>query len=553
MKSTQLATFALALLAACNNPAPPDRFPGFTQVTKDGDASRFYAELNSVTRNQQGKVSFKLVRVIDGGYAIQDAMTDCRSVFRADDGMKYRDDGTSDSRYSGDGGAVDFKQQAGLNALVKLVCDKAEEGRMIVGAFDDIKALEILYGPYLPEAKSALWQNIAPPKNMDILEKNDGLVRTFLSKDFTENGVEKHLQLTATKPNIPDGYDCHACAPLVGAAIFVKIGDKWRVEAHYPYLGILGHSGQPPKMSWLQVGKDKFALLTEGGDMHQGIGSAYVGVDFLNELGLKPILSFGADFEDGNYPNVSVAFGSLPAMGLSEVVITVDREGEKQQKMQAIHRFRFANDKYEEVVNNSNESTTTPKLEAIAAPSAAPTLNSLDQSVTKLLRLAGGSNESQISEAVSAIEALPKPVKGDRKGARELNEKALQLLRSSDLVGAISALRQAVVADPSDQEVINNLAYAYLQAEKFAEAERELGNTLLLAPRRSSAWANLGYLYAKTNDIPTAVSAFQHAYRFSSNQKKTIEFLRKQEGDQDSKVREAAQLTVAALNAQEKR
>lgn len=549
MKSILIASVAFALLIGCNNQAKSDRFPGFTQAAKDGDASRFYAELNSVTRNKKGTVSFKLVRVIDGGYAIQDAMTDCSSVFRAEDGMKYRDDGTSDSKYAGDSGEVDFKKQMGLNVLVKLVCDKAEEGRMIVGVFDDIKALEILYGPYRPEAKAAHWQNMAPPKNMDIFEKNEGLVRTILSKDFTENGVEKRLQLTATIPNISDGYTCHACAPLVSAAIFVKVGDKWRVEAHYPYWALSGKYGEPDKISLVEIGKEKFALLSEGGDMHQGIGSADVEVYLLSELGLKPIVSFGEEFENADYPKVSVAFGPPPSEGGAELVITVDKTGDKSQ---IIHKFRFANNKYEEVVKNTGDSTASRKLEAAVVPPIS-TLPNLEQSVTKLLRLASSSNEGQIVEAIAAIEAQPKPAKGDRKGARELNEKALQILRSGEPVGAIAILRQAVAADPSDQEVINNLAYAYLQAEKFSEAEQALGSTLLLAPRRSSAWANLGYLYAKTNDIPTAVSAFQHAYRFSSNQNKTIEFLHKQEDDQDSRVREAAQLTVAALNAQGKK
>ena len=185
-------------------------------------------------------------------------------------------------------------------------------------------------------------------------------------------------------------------------------------------------------------------------------------------------------------------------------------------------------------------------------PSASSTLTNLDQAVAVLLRLADSTNDIQISEAIASIEALPKPTKGNRKVARKLNEQGLQLLSSGDTTGAVEILRQAVTADPSDQEITNNLAHSYLQVEKFPEAERELSNTLLIAPRRSAAWADLGYLYAKTSDMTMAVKAFQQAYRFSSNQKKTIEFLHKHEEDPDLQVREAAQRTLAAVEAQEK-
>jgi tetratricopeptide (TPR) repeat protein len=334
--------------------------------------------------------------------------------------------------------------------------------------------------------------------------------------------------------------------------IFVKTGEKWRVEAHYPYSAVMGKYGEPPKMSWQRLGKDKFALLVEGGDMHQGYGSSYVSIYLLSEKELKTILNYVAEFDKDTYATISLVIGAVPSEGVSDIALSEERTDENSRKMQTIHQFRFANDKYEEIIKDTRESTVSISPLATAAPPA-QTLNSLDQTVTKLLGFAGNPDESKIADVISAIEALPKPTKGDRKGARNLNEKALRLLQSGDPTGAISIFRQAVMADPSDQEVVNNLAYCYLQAERFTEAKRELGNTLLLAPRRSSAWANLGYLYAKTNDIPTAVRAFQHAYRFSSNQKKTLEYLHKQEDDQDSKVREATQLTLAAIGAQEKR
>ncbi|MEB4591966.1 hypothetical protein VSS37_13315, partial [Candidatus Thiothrix sp. Deng01] len=122
----------LALLAsACQETgetggqeAGEGRFPGFAQVGKEGMASHLYIELNTVKQGD-GLAHLKMVRVLDEGYVIQDAMTDCRGSFKALEGVQYRDDGSSEKKYPGDDQPMPFAGRPEIAALVKMACDKA--------------------------------------------------------------------------------------------------------------------------------------------------------------------------------------------------------------------------------------------------------------------------------------------------------------------------------------------------------------------------------------------------------------------------------------------
>ena len=340
-------------VSACGKTGEPtdqNRFPGFTQAGKDGESAKFFADLKSVKRDREGIVTFQMVRTITGGYVIQDARTDCRSFLQGNEGVKYRDDGTSEAKYPADKIQIDPQSQPGISSLVNLVCSKAEESRMIIGAFDDIKALEILYGPYLPEKKAALWKNMNVPKNIDsdkVFSVNQGLVSIITSSEFVESGVNKRMFLTATQPS--DGSnECHACAPLINAAVFIKFGDKWRVEAHYPYLGFKGAYGAPPSMSWIQIGAEQFAFLIQSADMHMGVSSGYLTVCELYNKELNEILEIGiSDSDDSDVArSLKISIGSLPKTGYAPINIDVLHKAEgKSDSVTTLH-YIYQNGKY---------------------------------------------------------------------------------------------------------------------------------------------------------------------------------------------------------------
>lgn len=235
VKKIAYSSLGLLLVACSQSDQPkPDQFPGFVQIGTDKQTSRLFVDLDSVKRDANGSVTFKQLRVLDTGYAIHDAVTNCRDTYKGFAGTQFTKEGASEANYPADAGFTAYRDQPALSALVNKVCEKADESRMIVGAFDDIKALELVYGPYHPELKAAYWTNINPPANLSQSASDfsgkDGIVKIVFSEEYQQGNDTKHIVFTQTQ--LTDGSnDCHPCGPLLGAIIFVRVGDKWRIES----------------------------------------------------------------------------------------------------------------------------------------------------------------------------------------------------------------------------------------------------------------------------------------------------------------------------------
>lgn len=283
------------LLAACSqsDQTKPDQFPGFVQIGTDPQASRLFVDLDSVKRDADGSVMFKQLRVLDTGYAIYDAVTNCRDTYQGFAGNQFNKEGVSEASYPADTGVSAYRDQPALSALVNKVCEKADESRVIVGAFDDIKALELVYGPYRPELKAAYWTNINLPAGLaqssSEFSGKDGIVKIVFSEEYRQGNDTKHIVFTQTQ--LADGSnECHLCGPLLGAITFVRVGDKWRIESDNRYLDIMGVYGAPPELSWINLGKNTYGISAKITDMHQGVISAYLGIYTLKDTGWNQIL-----------------------------------------------------------------------------------------------------------------------------------------------------------------------------------------------------------------------------------------------------------------------
>jgi hypothetical protein len=127
------------------------------------------------------------------------------------------------------------------------------------------QALVMIYGNYDPASKSSTWVNIPFPDKEDAsgyFEKRKGLVRAIFFKAYHEDGKSKIFLLTKTIPtNI--SFDCHACLPLIGGAIFVQRIGSWEIEAQNQFIMYDGEYGELPIMKLIAVGKNKFGVSLE--------------------------------------------------------------------------------------------------------------------------------------------------------------------------------------------------------------------------------------------------------------------------------------------------
>lgn len=544
-----------AILASCDqqtsNPKA-DQFPGFSQIGADKQTSRLFVDFESVKRDTNGSVSFKLLRVLDNGYAIQDALTDCRANFKGLAGTKYKNDGATDSEYKEDAQAFAYASDPSLSAMVNKVCEKSDESRVIVGAFDDIKALELAYGPYHPEAKAASWADITPPatapqSTSDFKGKN-GVVKIILSQEYKEDNNVKHILLTQTQL-ADESNDCHACAPLLGVLTFVQVGNKWRFESENRFLTVMGAYGSPPELAWVNIGKDMHVVTVKMTDIHQGIVSAFLGAYKLDANNWQPLLEWLEESE--TISDFGLTFSQASNQTYSDAIIKLESETEGKKTLTE-KKYIFNGLKFES--SDPSTSTTAVKTEQKnqdpMPESEQPVAETGPSMVNRMLEYAmndGGLNfETQIQEVKLRLENLPKPGKGDRKSARKINDEALLLLKNNDYDGAVKLLTDANKLDPSDLEIINNLGYSLLKQGNLESAQQMLINALVMSPGRTSAWANLGDVFGAKGDINRSVACFSNGYRFSQNRLKTYQFMKDlNERENIEALKQARSLAIA--------
>ncbi|ASU38543.1 hypothetical protein hmeg3_09695 [Herbaspirillum sp. meg3] len=205
--------------------------------------------------------------------------------------------------------------------------------------------------------------------------------------------------------------------------------------------------------------------------------------------------------------------------------------------------------------NASVQNTVPVALPVAAADSRVPinvagrfTILAPDESkqlLTAMLQQAAST--FKIAQLKGQIEALPKPMTGDRKAARKLNDQGLAALKSGDYAQAVLALKNATSTDSADVEVLNNYVYALIKAQRMREAESEAGRLLTFSPGRASAWANLAEIYAQTEKKEEAVAALVLAFQFSSNKDRTITFLNERAGDPSSPLQLVAKKAIEVI------
>ena len=92
----------------------------------------------------------------------------------------------------------------------------AQPAASFAGDFDPGKALAVVYG-------SQTWSDPRLREYADFPQGRAFVVPAF-DAAFNEQGVEKHIVLATLTPRPAAAYNCNACSPLLGGAVFRKEG-----------------------------------------------------------------------------------------------------------------------------------------------------------------------------------------------------------------------------------------------------------------------------------------------------------------------------------------
>jgi len=85
---------------------------------------------------------------------------------------------------------------------------------------------------------------------------------------FREEDNDKYFILTQTKPL--EEYECHACSPVLGGAVFSNEGNIWQIEASERLIMRMGEFGQAPDPELVKIGPDKHGVLFRARYTNQG-------------------------------------------------------------------------------------------------------------------------------------------------------------------------------------------------------------------------------------------------------------------------------------------
>ncbi|MGB7233507.1 MAG: hypothetical protein WBD19_17690, partial [Candidatus Acidiferrum sp.] len=124
---------------------------------------------------------------------------------------------------------------------------------------DLAQAMKMFYGNYDP-GKNASVTSI--PRDKTSLPGPGDVqmtVKTLFSSLSGNPGQREFVLLTYAAPS-REGYDCHACAPVIGMAVFSEEGSKWSMDASNRSVCISGAFGNPSKnIEIVQIGRRQLA------------------------------------------------------------------------------------------------------------------------------------------------------------------------------------------------------------------------------------------------------------------------------------------------------
>lgn len=145
------------------------------------------------------------------------------------------------------------------------------------------------HGVLLPEKNTTAWE----------MGQADTLATALLVDTYTETGKKKAV-LVVQRQQILDGAveESHATAPLVSVYIFAFNGKQWVFEKGKKEVAAYGANGVAPMASLIRLGQDKFGLLFEGGDMHQGYTNDYAFIVSLSDA--KPVIALELNMGESN-------------------------------------------------------------------------------------------------------------------------------------------------------------------------------------------------------------------------------------------------------------
>jgi hypothetical protein len=109
-----------------------------------------------------------------------------------------------------------------------------------------VEAMEAFYGNYDPDSQTSTFNLPDGMANYVLLRKNEPMLASaFFNALASEKGSKKFILLTYAVPKDRE-FSCHACAPVIGMAVFSRAGREWTIESSSRAVTTSGGYAHPP-------------------------------------------------------------------------------------------------------------------------------------------------------------------------------------------------------------------------------------------------------------------------------------------------------------------
>jgi len=118
--------------------------------------------------------------------------------------------------------------------------------------FSARQALQGFYGNYDPVLDGAFWTVTGAPRRWSDWNGKSVLIKPLISK--SDNAGTRHVLVTNSVEMkngmvVKQGAGCRSCKSLIGAALFERQGDEWKLVSDQRFLGVEGAFGAPPQVA----------------------------------------------------------------------------------------------------------------------------------------------------------------------------------------------------------------------------------------------------------------------------------------------------------------
>jgi hypothetical protein len=128
-------------------------------------------------------------------------------------------------------------------------------------AIDITHAMKMLYGNYDVKKQTSVASLPKEKSSFPAAGEEQMTVRMLFHAFSGGADTRSFLLVTYAVPASDESYDCHACAPTIGMAIFSQKGMRWTIDASNRAVTFSGEWGKPPTdIQLVQIGPNRPAV-----------------------------------------------------------------------------------------------------------------------------------------------------------------------------------------------------------------------------------------------------------------------------------------------------